>query len=226
MNARASEMPRSSPHPLIVAHRAANDLAALRRAEATGVDLVEADVWYWRGRLEVRHLKTLGPLPLLWDRWRLEGAWRRRLLLDALVRAAQPTTEFMFDLKGRDPALPPLLLATMERLAAGRRYTVSSQSWRLLEPFRAVDGVRVVHSVGNVRMLRALPRRLGGHAAAAVAIDHRVLTPARAEALRRITPTLFAWSVNDVRRANELVTWGVNGLISDAYTLHQAERPA
>ncbi len=216
----------ASPRLLIVAHRAANELAALRRAEATGVDLVEADIWYWRGRLEVRHLKTLGRVPLLWDKWRLEGSWRPRLLFDDVVRAAQPATEFMFDLKGRDRALPPLLRATMERLAAGRRYTVSSQSWRLLEPFRSLDAVRVVHSVGNARMLRALPHWLAGGAAAAVAIDHRALTPARAEALRRMTPTLFAWSVNDVRRADELVSWGVNGIISDAYTLYCAQATA
>ena len=125
----------ASPRPLIVAHRAANELVALRRAEASGVDLIEADIWYWRGRLEVRHLKTLGRVPLLWDKWRIEGSWRPRLLFDEIVGAAQPATEFMFDLKGRDAALSPLLRATMDRLAAGRRYTVSSQSWRLLEPF-------------------------------------------------------------------------------------------
>jgi hypothetical protein len=38
---------------VVVAHRAGNDLARLRRAEELGVDLVEADVRLWRGRAEV-----------------------------------------------------------------------------------------------------------------------------------------------------------------------------
>ena len=46
----------------LVAHRAGNDLALLRRAERVRPRLIEADVHLFRGRLEVRHLKTLGPL--------------------------------------------------------------------------------------------------------------------------------------------------------------------
>lgn len=44
--------------PLAIAHRAGNDLRALGAAARAGVDLIEADIWPWRGRLEVRHLKT------------------------------------------------------------------------------------------------------------------------------------------------------------------------
>ena len=54
---------------LAVAHRAGNSLSGLQRARELGVDVVEADVHLRRGRLEIRHLKTLGPLPWLWDRW-------------------------------------------------------------------------------------------------------------------------------------------------------------
>ena len=56
---------------ILVAHRAGNDLKRLHEAEALGIAHIEADVRLWRGRLEVRHLKTLGPIPVLWDRWRL-----------------------------------------------------------------------------------------------------------------------------------------------------------
>ena len=57
--------------PFLVAHRAGNDLALLRRAEERGITHVEADLHLFRGRLEVRHLKTVGPLPILWDQWTL-----------------------------------------------------------------------------------------------------------------------------------------------------------
>jgi glycerophosphoryl diester phosphodiesterase len=39
---------------LAIAHRAGNSIAALRRALDAGVDLVEADVRYFRGVPEIR----------------------------------------------------------------------------------------------------------------------------------------------------------------------------
>ena len=50
--------------------------------------LIEADVHLHRGRLEVRHLKTLGPL--LWDRWYLASPRTPRLELAALLDHAGP----------------------------------------------------------------------------------------------------------------------------------------
>ena len=63
--------------PLLIAHRAGNDPAHLRAAEDAGADVIEADLHLWRGRLELRHLKTAGPLPVYWDRWALAPPWRR-----------------------------------------------------------------------------------------------------------------------------------------------------
>jgi hypothetical protein len=56
------------PSRFPIAHGSGNELGLLRRAEALGLPLVEADVHLHRGRLEVRHRKTAGPLPALWDR--------------------------------------------------------------------------------------------------------------------------------------------------------------
>ena len=86
--------------PFIVAHRAGNDLELLRRAEALRPRLIEADVHLYAGRLEARHLKTLGPLPLLWDRWYLASPRTPRLRLAALLEGASPETTLMLDLKG------------------------------------------------------------------------------------------------------------------------------
>jgi hypothetical protein len=65
------------------------------------VPFVEADLHLYAGRLEIRHLKTLGPLPILWDRWSLAPPWAPRLLLDRLLGAMAPGTHLMLDLKGR-----------------------------------------------------------------------------------------------------------------------------
>jgi glycerophosphoryl diester phosphodiesterase len=201
----------------VIAHRAGNNLDALARAEAAGVHLVEADVWLFRDRLEVRHLKTMGPIPILWDRWKLASGLGPRLLLHDLVGAAAPSTELMLDLKGSAAGLPGRVADTMARLAPGRRYTVSSQWWKQLEPFRQLPHVRVIHSIGSLRRLAALPRWLGTQRAEAVAINRRLLTRERLADLRVLTPSVFTWTVNEPAHLDELLDWGVDGIISDDY---------
>lgn len=116
----------------VVAHRAGNDPDALRAAVAAGADLVEADVYAFRGRIEVRHARTLGPW---WSRrFEIEGVRPRlipatepRLLLRGIVEAAGPDVPLMLDLKGTgrgggpspvpDPATQPASTGT----APGRR---------------------------------------------------------------------------------------------------------
>jgi glycerophosphoryl diester phosphodiesterase len=51
--------------PFLVGHRAGNRLHDLHAAERLKPTLVEADVRLYRGRLEVRYLKTAGPIPIL-----------------------------------------------------------------------------------------------------------------------------------------------------------------
>ena len=100
---------RRGDAPLLIAHRAGNDPAHLRAAEEAGADVIEADLHLWRGRLELRHLKTVGPLPLYWDRWALAPPWRRFDSSTTCSPRARPQTSLMLDLKGRDPAAAQLL---------------------------------------------------------------------------------------------------------------------
>jgi glycerophosphoryl diester phosphodiesterase len=196
----------------VVAHRAGNDLARLREAELLGVSLIEADVRLWRGRAEVRHLKTLGPLPLLWDRWRLANPFTPRLQLAELLAGARPETELLLDLKGRDRRLARLVLAALPR---GRRITVCARSPRLLEPFAGRAGVRVFRSIGTRSQLRALLRRLDGVVLDGVSVHERLLDEHVVAALRARATTVITWPVNSARRAEELARLGVSGLISD-----------
>ena len=110
-------MPR---RPFVIAHRSGNSLLALRTAEAHGVRVIEADVHLFRGRIEVRHLKTLGPVPVLWDRWKLASPFGPRLVLAELLDAAGPQTELVLDLKGRERRLATAVLDMLRpRLDAG-----------------------------------------------------------------------------------------------------------
>ncbi len=203
-----------------MAHRAGNDLKQLRIAEKHGVALVEADVRRWRGRVEVRHLKTVGPLPIFWDRWRLASPLVRHLTLMELLAAVDAGTELMLDLKGRDLRLAHDVLAV---LPTDRRVTVCSRTWRLLEPFAGLEHVRVVHSVGSTRQLRALLRRfpsLDG-----VSIHERLLDARTAAELRDRAAVVMSWPVSTLQRAGELAALGVDGLISNDLELGD-ETPA
>jgi glycerophosphoryl diester phosphodiesterase len=213
-NAHRTSLPWRSV-PFLVAHRAGNHLDLLRAAEAEHRGAVaEADVNLFRGRLEVRHLKTLGPLPLYWDRWELALPWRRRLLLSELLEAAAPTTELMLDLKGKDPRLAERVSETIEPYLGARRLTICARAWALLELFEGLP-VRRVHSVGTARQLRALIQTAGADRIEGVSIHERLLDLAAVTELRRVAGLVMTWPVNDAARASELVRLGVDGLISD-----------
>ena len=160
----------------------------------------------------MRHRKTLGPVPILWDRWELAPPWTPRLLLDELLAALAPGTELMLDLKGHDAELPRRVAAAIDDTALAGRITVCSQDWRLLEPLAAVPDVRVVHSVGNARQLARLLRRRGP--LAGVSIHRRLLDAALVDDLRRRAGLLLAWPVESAEQARRLAGWGVQGLIS------------
>jgi glycerophosphoryl diester phosphodiesterase len=200
--------------PFVIAHRAGNSLDGLRAAEACGLRFIEADVRLFRGRAEVRHLKSLGPLPIFWDRWKLERP-RRRLRLQDVLAASGPGTELLLDLKGPRRRLAEIVVSILEPHLHSRRFTVCSRSWRLLEPFEGLP-VRRVHSVGSARQLRALLRRSGAGGLDGVSIHERLVDARVALELRRIAGMVISWPVNDPARAAALRRLGIDGLITDA----------
>jgi len=199
---------------LTVAHRAGNDLTALASAAAAGVDLVEADVHRFRGRLEVRHWKSLGPR-LLWERWILV---RRRSvplvdLADVLAAAGRHGTGVMLDLKGVHPALAPALAARLRDMPPGPAVVVCSRHWWMLRAFAGDPRVRLALSAGSRYQLRRLRRRLRRAGADAVCVHRRLLTQAVVHELHRSVPYVLTWPVDhpdDLAAARSL---GVSGVI-------------
>lgn len=184
----------------------------LRRAEAQRARLVEADVHLYAGRLEVRHLKTIGPLPILWDRWYLAPRDTPRLELRDLLAAVAPETELMLDLKGIDPRLPRRLAAELDGHPG--QVTVCSRNWRFL---RRLRGARIVHSVGSRHQLRALRRRFGGRRLQGVSIHRDLLDAATVADLRRRAELVLTWPVATAEEARRLASWGVDGVISERF---------
>jgi glycerophosphoryl diester phosphodiesterase len=200
----------------LIAHRAANDLDELRRAEALGVDAVEADVRLFRGRAEVRHLKTVGPVPVLWDRWRLASPFTARLSLERLLGAVAPERTLILDLKGRNVRIAVLVVQALSARPAAGPVMVCARRWSLLEPFRELPNIRAVHSVGSARQLRALHRRFAGVRLQGVSVHRSLLDADAVRHLRSRADIVMSWPVNTIEHANALAGWGVHGLISDA----------
>ena len=205
--------------PYIVAHRAGNEPSTLERACAADADLIEADVRYNRGRIEVRHLKALGPLPILWDKWFLAPGWPPRFLVDDLISIAQPGCELMLDIKPGHEQYPRQVMEAMRRGLPGEPYTVCSQSWKHLEPFHDEPNVRVVHSIGSQRMLKDVMPHLARHGSDAVSIHKKLLNERSVAELRRVVGLIMTWPVNDEGELRRLQSLGVNGFIIDDFTL-------
>jgi hypothetical protein len=200
--------------PFLVAHRAGNCLVELRATELLGAELVEADVRLYRGRLEVRHLRTAGPLPILWDRWHLAAPWSRRLQLHELIAATAPETELVLDLKGSKIEVSERTLESIRPFLGDRRFTVCARAWPLLEPFAGIP-VRRLHSIGTESELRRFLERFAADRLDGVSVHERLLHAGTVAELRSIADVVLTWTVNRPARARELVRLGVDGIVTD-----------
>lgn len=195
---------------LHIAHRAGNDLELLRQAVALGADLVELDVHLRRGRLEVRHAKSLGPVPWLWEPWYLlrDPGLVLRHVQDALPDGAT----LMLDLKGWQPWLGQWV---REAMRATGPYVVCSRHWRMLDAFAAEPAVRVVHSVRTLAELARLDARLALTPTWGVSVHRELLTRQRVSWLRERAEVVMTWPVDTVAVYDEVLALGVNAVISN-----------
>ena len=202
---------------LTVAHRAANSLAGLHSALEIGADVVELDVHAYRGRLEVRHLKTAGPLPFLWDRWELHPASAPRLGLAAVLASAPDDCTLMLDLKGPRTSTGPAVGRLLRERGWSSPVLACGRWWPAVDALAAeLPLVRPVLSVRNSVELRLLRRRLGVTPAPyGVALHRSLLTDQRVRQLHRHVERVLTWPVNDVRTLDTVLAIGVTGVISD-----------
>ena len=216
------------PGQFAIAHRAGNDLAALRRAEAVGVPMIEADLRVWRAHVDLRHHKSLGPLPVLWDRHGRDWALRRgatQLALPELLETVGPESHLLLDLKGFDLRVTQRLLeAIAEHPGLPERTVACARNWRLLHALRESElPIGVVKSVRHPRNLRALLEHAGeGDIPDGVSIHVGLLDAHVVKRLTTLGMRVLTWPVNTGERARLLQGWGVSGLISDEFETVQA----
>lgn len=202
---------------MAIAHRAGNSLAGLHGANELGVDVIECDVRRGRGQVEVRHLKSAGPLPFLWDLWELTSASAPRLGLQELLEAHQHGTLLMLDVKGRRAGLARDVAALLHG-GSGQPVLVCGRTWVTVDELARVPFVRPVLSARNRAELARLRRRLAsGRRPAPYGVSvHRDLLDAEVVAeLHRAVEVVMTWPVNDLRSLDALLAAGVSGIISD-----------
>jgi glycerophosphoryl diester phosphodiesterase len=200
---------------LAIAHRSGNTVEGLRAALDAGVDLVEADVHAYRGRLEVRHLRSSGGLPLLWDK---DTVVRRRhhptLELRDLVTALGDDHRLMIDLKGVHPRLAPSVAALLREATPDRELTVCTKAWWMLDAFDVP--VRRVWSAASRRGLARLRERLRepGRSAQGVSVRRSLLTPEIVRELHDASGMVMAWPVDTPEELRQARVLGVDAVIS------------
>jgi glycerophosphoryl diester phosphodiesterase len=201
--------------PLLIAHRYGNKLPLIDEAARAGADVIEVDVWYHRGTIQVGHDKTLGPIPLRWDRWSLALGHSRPLSLPQVLRLFPANVRPMLDLKGTDPRLPAAVQAIAQQHLPERDYMVSSQNWDYLQQFLDTPTASVVRSAGTPQALRRLQDDFADWPGDGGGLNHKLITPGDIEALRHHTALVLTWTVNTIELANQLTADGVTGIITD-----------
>lgn len=200
---------------LAIAHRAGNDLDALREAALLGADVIEADVHLHRTRLEIRHQKSLGPLPWLWDKWELYPAGHPRLHLHELMDALPPATTVMLDLKGVGRVGPEVARA-LHATSPSHPLMVCARWWPSVLPFRDAPWASVLMSArGRTEVLR-LRRRLqtGGSPPDGVCIHLSMLTASLVAEITERVPLVLTWPVDDDDSLDQAHAVGVGGVIT------------
>ena len=212
--------------PLIVAHRAGNHLDKLAEAFALGVDYAETDVWLHRGRLEVRHEKTLWPLPLLYDRLRLYPGWMPRLLLRDVLLAALGQGKLFLDLKGVEPGLPDAVAAVIQQAGAEAIVAFSSPRWAFLDRLaELLPEATNFYTISNQERLAELRPRLNRGEIEAVSIHSRMLSTEIVQELKESgVRTMTTWAVETKADARRVLGYGVTGVTSKNLVLLAAIR--
>lgn len=201
---------------LAIAHRAGNSLAGLHGANELDVDVIEADIHHYRGRLEVRHLRTAGPLPFLWDKGQLVSAFAPRFGLQELLEADEHGTLFMLDLKGPWTWTGRAVARLLHDGGHHRPVLVCGRWWPSIDAMAHLPYVRPVLSARNRWEFARLRRRLErGPVPHGVSVHLSLLDRETVAALHRRVELVMTWPVNDPTTLRTVLEIGVTGVISD-----------
>jgi glycerophosphoryl diester phosphodiesterase len=221
---------------LRIAHAHGNRRPRIEEALAAGVDLIEADVRFSRGRLWVRHELKAPFVPLLFNghvnEFHRRGPYALSLPrsfvrlnvspipFDELLDRVGGHAGLLLDLKsgaysagGRDRFIETLLTILDTWYHGTVRFC---GNWQLLDEVRKRRPHQLLHySVDDESDWHRLQeRQAGGLPARAITIRSRMLDPERGADLRRLGLEFYCWDIESRKEALAAIDRGASGLIS------------
>lgn len=221
-----------------IAHAYGNNREALDVALAADVDMIEVDMWYRGGRIEIRHERRWSWLPFLADRrGRALHAMGRFVIplwgdyflrpdigtmhLDELLECTAGRRRLLLDIKARkrdeSAAFAAKLAETVRRHRAGEWVAVCGQFWPVIRDVRSLaPEIAVRYSMEWPlqweRFREMAPRDSG---ARRVCIEHRFMDVEKQSFLEQHGVDVYCWTVDDAGEAAALVDRGVDGITSN-----------
>jgi len=205
-------------HAAIIAHGGGNSLQRARNDIRSGADFLEADLWVHAGRFEARHERALYPLPLFIEKWYLRLAPRKPFGLTELLKETAGSTPVFLDIKNGRGVAAPLIRRALDAVGPAERLLASSQLWHVLREVQEIaPEVETYYSIDVYPKLALFLSVFGRDSRArGVSCQERLLTERIIRDLKRRNLSVIAWTVDDLDRAKELLSWGV-----DAITTHR-----
>jgi glycerophosphoryl diester phosphodiesterase len=233
---------RPAGRPVRIAHAYGNTRKALRRALASDVDMIEIDIWYRSGRIEIRHERRLNPLPLLIDRRMAghvpgplaiplpNGYYLRPdvhpLLLTEVLKTVRGSRRLLLDVKGsyRGKQIEAFArtLASQVREHKGLGYvSVCGQRYAVLDRLRqGAPDLPVRYSIEkSAQWRRFLHMAERDNTIRSICMDYRFFDAEKSRFLAERSIDVYCWTVDDPATAARLVAAGVGGIISNSLPL-------
>lgn len=217
---RVLPLAQGRPGPAVISHRGGNSLEGARAAIAERADFLEVDLWVIDGRFEARHERRVSWLPFLFEKWYLSRAPRRPFGLRELLDETAGQIGVLLDLKNGGATAARLVERSVREAAAPVRVAASSQHWKtlraVLELAPHVDAYYSIDVQAKLDLFLSVIER--DARPKGVSCRATLLTPAVIRRLHERGLLVIAWTVDDLDRAEELASWGVDGI-----TTHKVE---
>lgn len=200
--------------PAIIAHGGGNTARSVGDAVSAGADFLEVDLWVHRGRFEARHERAIYPLPFWFERWYLRWAPRKPFGLRELLDEAGGRANVFLDLKNGSVRAAQLLRRSLDEAQTKVGVAASSQFWYILRQVNQLaPEVALFYSVdvqAKLDLFLSISDR--DVQPAGVSCRHSLLSPEKIALLHDRGFRVVAWTVDDLDRAAELATWGIDGI--------------
>ena len=200
-------------------HRGGNRRELFGLAADDAVDAIEADAWVIGGRIFAHHERPLHGTNVLVHNRGLRLPRGPAIELDDLLEATAGCCLLVLDVRSWWNDSTPELAALLSDAPPDARLALTFESWGAADRARAWLPVHAIaYSVRSETQLRRYieERTQGRQDAVPLAARHTLLHDrAEVEALRRFTPRIAAWTVDDVSRALDLASWGVDEIVSN-----------